>query len=613
MKLKPVLGRTGGPFAIAFVYAVFGAIWIAFSDEFVAHTFQDPVTVKHVSMYKGWCYVAVTAVLVYMLVKNMERSLTSYLKDIAQANDELQEQVESRRDVEQSLQEAQRKLSTLFNNIPDRIVRFDSDLRLAFVNPAAAKTFGVPAESILGKTMSETHAPGDDAQNAVLEDMIRKAMTEGVPNIVEARWQTVDGIRFFDILHVPERDESGKVVSVLGIAHDVTERKEAEAALWQSSQMLRLVLENMPAFVFWKDRNSVYLGCNKLFAANAGLSSPDRIVGMTDLDLPWKLTEAESYRADDRMVMTTDTPKLNYEETQHTADGRVTWVRTSKIPLKNPQGEIIGVLGTFEDITDRKAAEMQREVLMHELSEKNNELKSIVYISSHDLRSPIVNVLGFLSQATDSVNEIRVTLAGQTLAEDTRRQLDRVLGEELPEALGFIKSAAEKMSALVGALLKVSRIGALTLTVVAIDANRLVRRLISAMQYQLRQREADITVDDLPACKADEIQLSQVFSNLIDNALKYTPLQKRPCIRISGRREGKEAIYAVSDNGIGIPPAYHTKVFELFHRLNPDDASSGEGVGLTIVNNIVMRHHGRVWLESKPGEGSTFYFALPAA
>ena len=137
-------------------------------------------------------------------------------------------------------------------------------------------------------------------------------------------------------------------------------RKRMEEALWKSSQMLKLVLGNMPAFVFWKDRNSAYLGCNSLFAANAGLRSPEEVVGLTDLDLPWKYTEAESYRADDRMVMETGFPKLNYEETQLTADGSVMAVRTSKIPLRDPQGTVIGVLGTFEDITERKRAEEER-------------------------------------------------------------------------------------------------------------------------------------------------------------------------------------------------------------------------------------------------------------
>ena len=134
-------------------------------------------------------------------------------------------------------------------------------------------------------------------------------------------------------------------------------RHQRSTALCESSQMLQLVLDHMPAFVFWKDRNSVYLGCNSLFATNAGLSSPEDIVGLTDLDLPWKDAEAEKYRADDKYVMSTGLPKVNYEETQLTANGRLTIVRTSKIPLRNSENQIVGILGTFEDITERKEAE----------------------------------------------------------------------------------------------------------------------------------------------------------------------------------------------------------------------------------------------------------------
>ncbi|HLO58887.1 MAG TPA: PAS domain S-box protein [Bacteroidales bacterium] len=156
----------------------------------------------------------------------------------------------------------------------------------------------------------------------------------------------------------------------------ISELKRTEQALWESSQMLKLVLNNMPAFVFWKDRNSVYLGCNYLFAENAGLSSTE-ICGKTDFDLPWKLTEAESYRSDDQFVMKTGVPKLNYEETQLTADGRNTWVRTSKIPLKSPEGEIIGVLGTFEDITEKRRVEHELQQSNELLTQMNRSLRML--------------------------------------------------------------------------------------------------------------------------------------------------------------------------------------------------------------------------------------------
>jgi two-component system cell cycle sensor histidine kinase/response regulator CckA len=191
-----------------------------------------------------------------------------------------------------------------------------------------------------------------------------------------------------------------------------SERENTNDALWGSSQMLQLVLDHMPAFVFWKDRNSVYLGCNYLFAENAGLVSPEAIVGLTDLDLPWRDTEAENYRADDRRVMESGIPKLNYEETQTTADGRLTAVRTSKIPLRDSEGRVIGVLGTFEDITERIRAEAA-------LRESEAKYRRIV-----DMATEGICVVGPDERIT-FVNERMERMLGY----GTSEMLGRVLGD----------------------------------------------------------------------------------------------------------------------------------------------------------------------------------------
>ena len=140
-------------------------------------------------------------------------------------------------------------------------------------------------------------------------------------------------------------------------ARDISERKEAERKIAESTQMLRLVLDTIPVAVWWKDRDSVYLGCNYLFAANAGLESPEDIIGKTDYDMPWRDTDAADYQVADREVLESGKEKLNYEETQRTKDGIDVQVRTSKVPLRDADGRIIGVMGTFEDITERKKAE----------------------------------------------------------------------------------------------------------------------------------------------------------------------------------------------------------------------------------------------------------------
>jgi PAS domain S-box-containing protein len=156
----------------------------------------------------------------------------------------------------------------------------------------------------------------------------------------------------------PLRDASGRITQFRGTVQDITERKQAEEEMFRSRQMLQSVLDHIPQGVFWKDRDGVYLGGNKKFAVDAGLASPDQVPGNTDFALAWGLQpQACAYRADDQLVMENDSPKLNYEEVMPNPGGHVSWVRTSKIPLHDREGKVIGMLGTYEDITERKRAE----------------------------------------------------------------------------------------------------------------------------------------------------------------------------------------------------------------------------------------------------------------
>jgi PAS domain S-box-containing protein len=154
---------------------------------------------------------------------------------------------------------------------------------------------------------------------------------------------------------------------VLALIDDVTERHQAEAARRESEKMLRLVLDTIPVRVFWKDRDLRYLGCNRMVAADSGLDSPEQVVGRTDFDFSWA-AQAEIYQADDRQVMASGRPKLNYEEPLSTHDGHVIWARTSKFPLRDEQGEVVGILGTFEDVTERKEVEEGRRLLAERLA-----------------------------------------------------------------------------------------------------------------------------------------------------------------------------------------------------------------------------------------------------
>ncbi|HUU82044.1 MAG TPA: PAS domain S-box protein, partial [Phycisphaerae bacterium] len=234
---------------------------------------------------------------------------------------------------------------------------------LLYVNPAYERVFGRSCQSLYENRRSWIDAIHPQDRDRVDEVFARKGK-RGEYTDEEYRIVGPDGsLRWVHDRSFPIRDAAGEVYRWVGVAEDVTERKRAESALRvreeqlaNANRMLQLVLDAIPVRVFWKDRDHYYLGCNRLLARDAGLDDPQELVGRDDFAMVWR-DRAERYRADDRKVMETLQPKLNYEEPQTTPDGRTIWLQTSKIPLQDGKGNVVGVLGTYEDITDRKRAE----------------------------------------------------------------------------------------------------------------------------------------------------------------------------------------------------------------------------------------------------------------
>jgi len=193
-----------------------------------------------------------------------------------------------------------------------------------------------------------------------------------------------------------------------------------------------------------------------------------------------------------------------------------------------------------------------------------------------------------------------------------RDHAEPYLNDHIPTAVGFIRASGQKMDALIEGLLRLSRTGRAALNLKHLDMNTMIENTVASMTYQIQQASAKIDIQPLPPCRGDEDQISQVFSNILDNALKYRSPDRPLEIRISGSIEGDRAVYCVEDNGIGIAAEHEAKVWELFHRLHPAGPVSGEGLGLTLVRRIVDSHGGRAWAESEPGVGSRFCVALPS-
>lgn len=196
------------------------------------------------------------------------------------------------------------------------------------------------------------------------------------------------------------------------------------------------------------------------------------------------------------------------------------------------------------------------------------------------------------------------------IPEALKEQLAVVLEEDIPDSLKYILSSTTKMDTLLSGLLKLSRVGRTATTFDNVDMNELFTEITNAFEFQV-QEGVELKVEEMPPCYGNDIQLNQLFSNLLNNALKYLDPNRPGKIRMypSHTDEENRPVYAVEDNGMGIAEDHQKKVFEIFHRLNPSD-TAGEGLGLAIVNKIVNRHNGRIWVESEYGKGSTFFVAL---
>ncbi len=255
----------------------------------------------------------------------------------------------------------------------------------------------------------------------------------------------------------------------------------------------------------------------------------------------------------------------------------------------------------YSDVTDRKqaAAELQRhaeelELLNPKLEQSNRDLQEFTYAASHDLQEPLRKVHAFA--------QFLVEDCGDDISEEGRDYLQRM------------QSATVRMKDLIHHLLQLSRVDTRGAELIPVDPAKILGEVTDTLSEALRETEAEVEIQpDLPPVMADAIQLRQVFQNLIDNALKFRSPDRKPKLHIAAQAENKHVVFSVADNGIGIEERFLEKIFGVFERLHVRDAYEGSGVGLALCRKIVQRHGGRIWAESEPGRGSTFYFTLRPA
>lgn len=426
---------------------------------------------------------------------------------------------------------------------------------------------------------------------------------------------------------------SGEQAHVLAVVRDVRARREAEEELRASQARFAGILAIAEdAIVSVDSAQRIILfnqGAEKIFGYAAG-----EVLGKPlDLLLPPRSVEvhrrhmAEFARVGSvarRMGERSEVFGRRKDGTEFPAEASI-----SKLEL---HGETV-FTAMLRDITDRKRVEeavrrlnedLERRVQERtaelaesnrQLAQKNEENETFVYSVSHDLRSPLINLEGFSRELALVCKDVRAILADSALPPQVRERGLALLDGSMAESVRYIQTAVGRLSGIIDALLRLSRAGRVVYQRQWIDLNAAVARVVEAMKSTIAQRGAEVTVRELPPAWGDSTAVELVFANLIGNALNYLDPSRPGRVEVGctdGEAPGGVAhTYYVRDNGLGIPESYVPKLFQAFQRLHPERAK-GEGMGLAIVRRVVERHGGKVWVESAPGVGTTFYVTLPA-
>ena len=344
----------------------------------------------------------------------------------------------------------------------------------------------------------------------------------------------------------------------------------------------RTLIDHLPDYIFIKDTASRFVVNNRAHIELLGCATQEEVLGKTDFDIfPREL--AEQYYADEQMLIRTGQPLIDREEKTVSKTGKRQWLSTTKVPMRNPEGEIIGLAGMSRDITARKEAEAA-------LAQAFGELEKFTYMVSYDMQRPLMEIASELERLQDRL--------GGRIGDVSRGIIARAV------------DSSQHVQRLNNSLLAYSRVETWGTMPEPTDSRVVVEHALENLNERIEEEGAEVIVEDLPQVLADPAQLLEVFSILISNAVDYRS-EDPPRIRISAESENGMWRFIVRDNGIGIDPQYSEQIFDIFQRLHDQIERPGTGIGLAICKKIVERHGGSIGVESQPGEGAAFHFTLP--
>lgn len=479
-------------------------------------------------------------------------------------------------------QHAEARLRGVFENSPDIILEIDHAGQILFINKYA--------ETHLGKNVRDV-LPTDQHQYAL--EIIERAFNSGEPQAFELKAISPDHRVSWDSIRIGSIKQGDQITSLTIIMTEITTQKDAEAALRAQEELYRLISTITADYVFSTQLESD--GQMRLKWVGGAFES---ITGYSFEEYIDRGGWSSTLHPDDREVDARDIASLRANQnvtsevrTFH-KNGDVRWMRVYAHPLwDNEHNRLTGIYGAVQDITERQQAQKEREKLFNEIEAQNAELERFNYAISHELKSPIVTIKGFLGMLKKDLEENR--------RDRVQKDFER------------ISEAAEKMGVLLSDLLELSRIGRIVNPPEEVDLLQLTREALETMHRRIQARNITVHIaPDLPVVYGDRIRLREVYENLIDNAAKHVGNLPAPLIDIGIRKGENEIVLFVKDNGMGIDERYHQRIFGLFDKL--DATSEGTGIGLALVKRIIETHGGKIWVESEGlGKGSAFCFTIP--
>ena len=501
-----------------------------------------------------------------------------------------------RRRAEQLLQASEERFRTLTEQVRDyAIFMLDPEGRVVSWNTGAEQIKGYRADEILGEHFSRFYPP-EDRDSGKPEEALRIAIAEG--RYETGGWRLRrDGSRFWArVLITAMRDPQGRLIGFSKITRDLTERQRAEDALRASEERFRSVAESAnDAFISSDEQGNIVhwnQGAGRIFGYTAAeaigqpitLIMPQRFRAAHELGLYWYLQAQEKHV----VGRTSELTGLRKDSTEIP-------IELSLSSWKTADGSFF--TGIIRDITERKRTEREIKMLNdglqsrnEDLAAANKELEAFSYSVSHDLRAPLRHIDGF--------SKLLLEEHGTELSAQAR------------DFLNLVREATSEMSQLVDDLLNLSRVGRQELTLQVTDLDAVVRDMVSSLQAEHSGRSLQFLVQPLPPVECDLPLLKQVFANLLSNAVKFTRPRSPAVIEVSSFFENGRPVFVVRDNGVGFDMKHVDKLFGVFQRLHRQEDFEGTGVGLAIVQRIVHKHGGRIWVQAQPDQGASFYFTL---